>query len=581
MHPTDPGSIRCVDNPRAVMSWTAIFGIIGLVWSPAFSAPPTLSHLFPGGGQRGTKVVATCTGEHAWPIQIWAAGVEVVAGEEAGKLEITIPEDLASDRVWIRMYNAEGASNPVPFLIGGLKEISEQEPNNLPDKAQAITEINVTINGILHKDDDKGGDVDGFAVELMAGQMLVAAVDANLRLGSPMDAILQVVSPDGTVWAENHDDLGLDPQMAYTATRSGTHVVRLFAFPSSQGSKIAFGGGGNYIYRLTLTIGPFIRHTIPMSLSQAEPKEVKVFGWNTPPDMKLPVVPFGGTRLDDYQEFKASSDARISRQTRMGFAFAPGLAGAARVRLTPYPVHLVIAESDANSPMTLTAPSSVTGRIQAPRQTNTYILPLKKDQQIVIVAESQSMDLPLVPTIRLTDPGGSVAAKAGESGGAQDALITHKVAQDGDYQLTIGDRYRHGSDRHFYRLTIQLAEPDFELSAGADAVVVGPDKPAELPLTVKRHTSPSGTIGPITIEATNLPPGVTTPSVVSESEGDTASKVTLKFTTTGAAFSGLIRIRGTADEPRKIKRFARTPPRYATSVEAIWLTAIAKPDATN
>ena len=90
-----------------------------------------------------------------------------------------------------------------------------------------------------------------------------------------------------------------------------------------------------------------------------------------------------------------------------------------------------------------------------------------------------------------------------------------------------------------------------------------------------------GTVQSITIEALDLPPGVTAPTGVSEPEGPTASKVTLTFMTTGPAFSGPIRICGTADEPRKIKRFARTPPRYATSVEAIWLTVIAKPDQTD
>src|SRR5206468_5446479 len=135
-------------------------------------------------------------------------------------LEVSIPADLAADRVWVRLYNAEGASTPAPFLIGNLKEINEQEPNDRPANAQVIADPNVTVNGVL-----TNGDVDGFAVPLKAGQTLVAAVDAYARLGSPMDAVLQVTTPKGVVLAENHDDVQLDPRLAFTAAKPGTYIV--------------------------------------------------------------------------------------------------------------------------------------------------------------------------------------------------------------------------------------------------------------------------------------------------------------------------------------------------------------------
>src|SRR5262245_9131986 len=71
-----------------------------VVSAPAlWAAPPTLSHLFPAGGQRGSKVTVTCTGEFKWPAKVFAPGVEAVPASDSGKLEIAIPEDLAADRV--------------------------------------------------------------------------------------------------------------------------------------------------------------------------------------------------------------------------------------------------------------------------------------------------------------------------------------------------------------------------------------------------------------------------------------------------------------------------------------------------
>ena len=113
----------------------------------AAAAPPTLSHLFPAGGQRGTKVAVTCSGSFTWPVSVWAPGVEVAVGMESGKLEVSIPADLAADRIWLRLYNPEGASALAPFLIGSLPEIAEVEPNNAPRAAQPIATPGVTING--------------------------------------------------------------------------------------------------------------------------------------------------------------------------------------------------------------------------------------------------------------------------------------------------------------------------------------------------------------------------------------------------------------------------------------------------
>ena len=94
------------------------------------AAPPTFSHLLPAGGQRGTKVLVTASGSFTWPVKVWSPGVPAIAAAEAGKLGITIPPDLAADRVWLRLYNAEGATAAVPFLIGNLPELMEHEPNN-------------------------------------------------------------------------------------------------------------------------------------------------------------------------------------------------------------------------------------------------------------------------------------------------------------------------------------------------------------------------------------------------------------------------------------------------------------------
>ena len=537
----------------------------------ATAAPPTLAHLFPAGGQRGCKISVTCTGNFSWPVMAWAPGIEVVVGEESGKLEVSIPEHLATDRVWIRLYNAEGISQAVPFLIGSLQEVVEREPNNALDDAQPLEVSRATVNGVL----GESGDVDGFVVSLTAWQTLVASVAAHDHLGSPMDAILQVASTDGTVLAENHDDIGLDPRLAFTAPDTARYIVRLFAFPATPDTTIAFRGAADYIYRLTLTTGPFLTQAVPASVPESEPGTVQVHGWNIPPNTKLPVVPLGGTRLADHQEFEMRGDLRNPPAARLGFAFAPEFAGGERIRLVAHEVLPGIVPSDGDA-VTLAPSVTVTGRLKARRQTDEYRLLLVQGQHVVIAVESRGLNLPLHSVVNLFDPAGGVVASI-EPPEPQDIVITHAAAQEGVYRLTVGDRYRRGGDRCFYRLTVRLEQPDFELTAGADAIVVTADQPAEFPVTVQRRATPDGSIGAITIEAVGLPAGVTAAPVVSEPDGPTAAKVSLVFSTTGEAFSGPIRIVGTAVAPNQIKRFARAPARFGVGLETIWLTAVAKP----
>lgn len=549
-----------------------LIGLLSLMLASELSAaPPTLSHVFPAGGQRGTKVQVVCTGQFTWPPKIHAPGIEVVAGSESGKLEISIPEDLAADRVWIRLYDAEGASAAFPFLIGNSKEIVEQEPNNSPRNAQALSEAGVTINGVLQK-----GDVDGFAVPLAAGQTLVAAVDANARLGSPIDAILQVVSPEGTVLAENHDDRDLDPRLAFTTAIARTVIVRLFAFPSTPDSTIAYHGGANCLYRLTLTTGPFVTHAVPLAVSRENPGEVDAVGWNVPPGTRLPVVPFGAMRLAEQPELEVLDELRKPPERGFGFAFAPSLAGDARVRLTPWPALSAPVVPDPENPLLLTLPTSVTGRLARSGQSDSYRVALQKDQAVVVSVESRSLNLALDPVLSIKDPSGSVVSDVDDTGPNRDLATAFTASKDGDYRLTVSDRFRQGGERHFYLLTVRPEEPDFELSATSDAITVTPDKTAEVQVKIARRKSPAGAIGPITIEPTGLPEGVTAPAVVSETSGATATTVKLQFSTTGPAFSGPLRIVGRASQPKELERVTRTPAKLGATFDTFWLTVVEK-----
>lgn len=530
---------------------------------------PSLTHVFPSGGQRGTTVAAKLSGKFPWPVSIVAQGVEFKPGTESGLFDVTIPADLAVDRIWIRAFNAEGASATVPFLVGNLKEINETEPNNKPREAQTLTDSRILINGVL-----KGADVDGFSVPLEAGQTLVASLEANGKLGSPVDAILQVCSADGTVLAENHDDAGLDPRIVFPVKKPGHHIVRVFGYSSTPNTSIAFQGSDTSLYRLTITTGPMVTHALPLSASITEPASAELLGWNLPSELRLPVQSWG---LKDQAELE-TFEMRPPSASRLGFVFGPDIAGSARTRLVPWTSITAIASAE---PQPIPLPSSVTGCLRQPKQTDRYRLTLKKGDPLLVTVESRGLDLPLDPLVKLVSPSGKTAAENDDTGDNRDCVLSHKVAEDGDYILHVSDRHRHGGDRGYYLLTARLEESEFELTATAESYVVQPDKPTEVVVNVVRRAGVEGAVGPITVEAVDLPPGVTAMPVISEEKGDTEKKVTLKLASEGQPFSGRIRLRGTATVPKELQRFARTPAKLDAMFDTFWLTVIEKKPAEN
>jgi len=209
--------------------------------SVAVAKPPTLEHLFPAGAARGSTVEVTASGQfERWPVRGWSSseGLAIRAGAEKGKLSMVVAPDAPTGVHWVRLFDDEGASSPRPFVVGVLPELLEVEPNDETGRAQRIDRPDVVVNGRLAKT----GDVDGYVVRLRKGQRLVASMEANRRLGSPMDGVLQVASADGFVLAQNDDEHDRDPQIAFQAPADGDYVVRAFAFPFVQESSIRFAG---------------------------------------------------------------------------------------------------------------------------------------------------------------------------------------------------------------------------------------------------------------------------------------------------------------------------------------------------
>lgn len=499
------------------------------------AAPPTITYLYPAGAQRGTSVEVTAAGTLGDSAKVWASGKGVTAEVAKGKLNVTVARDAGPGRYWLRAYNAEGASPLRPFVVGTLPEVTETESNDDVKKPQVV-EGNAVINGKL----EKSGDVDCFAVQLKKGQTLVASLEANGTLRSPMDGMLQVLSPDGFVLDENNDFRGLDPQVAFTATKDGTHLVRAYAFPAQPDASIRYFGSDACVYRLTLTTGPFADFAVPLAVSADGKGEVGARGWNLAPESRKLTVVF-----EPGEPFAT--------------LFSPSQANVLRLRNESHPVFAKVA--GAPKP-----PFSATGSIESPRGEATITFAGRKGQALTVQVESRSLGLPVNPVVRLLDKNGTLLTRAEPGKLNGDAALTYTPTSDGVITAAVSDLYRGGGPRHAFLLRV-LTEPDYELSVTADRFTLAPGKPTAIPVKVTRLR---GFKEPVELAAEGLPDSVKV-EVAKPAKPD-PNTVTLALTA-DKPVNGAFRIVGKTKDVPKLTRFARAPlAEFDESTADLWLT---------
>ncbi len=465
--------------PMRVLFLTACLFVVDPGWISA--AKPAVTGLFPAGGQIGQTVEVEVLGKlGSAPVEVWCDREEVSAKptKDGKKLQVAISQNAAPGICWLRVWNVEGVSSPRPFLVGRLPEVLEKEPNDSLEQAQTVDSAGCVVNGKLHK----SGELDTFKVLLKQGQTLVADVLANQVLNSPMDAVLQIASDTGFPLAQADDSPRFDPRLAFTAPKDGTYFVRVFAFPATPNSSIRYAGGADYVYRLTLTTGPYARFTLPLSSTNGE-TSLQLKGWNIPDDAPPLKLPADSEDLTPLIPFPAVVPLEVSAWDHASFL-----------------------ESNSK-PTTYAAPFSITGTIAEADETDRYRIAAKKGDSLLVQIKSAALGFPLDPVLEIQDAQGkSLKVVDDKSRGEADAEYAWKVPADGEYQILVSDRFGHGGWDYAYLLTVETPKPEFSLSVAADAFALTKDKALEIPVNVAKS---NGFAEKTEVDITGLPAGFT------------------------------------------------------------------------
>ncbi len=470
----------------------------------AFADPPGASYIFPAGGQRGTEVAVRIGGFNlhetakflldgggvtANPLAkrtetLWFEGPLIRQPDSQRKEDypkdyanvLRIEKDAALGvRTW-HLANSQGVTAGKEFIVGDLPEIVEQEIDGNP--IPTAIKLPVTINGRIFPRED----IDIWTCDLKAGQVVTCEVNAA-RLGSPLDSRLEIRDPQGRMIAENVDALGLDSRVRFQAPSDGTYEIRIH--------DVNFGGLQDYVYRLTVTTGPWLDAVYPLGGKRGSTVRLQYQG------ARMPAEPVAVDLPDDTAD-AIFHHAIVDGKPTNGVLFD----------VDDLP-EVLEQDNKAESAQAVELPVVLNGRIEKPGETDAWSFSVKKGEEWTFEVKASRLGSPLDSVLTLLDADGKQIAQADDQPkGQTDALLKIKIPAGGEYVLKINDRFAsRGGSRFAYRIRASREEqPGFELSLPADAFTLTRGTDLKIKLDVKRS---GGLTEPIELTFDGLPAGVT------------------------------------------------------------------------
>ncbi|MEQ2007360.1 MAG: hypothetical protein ABMA26_11230 [Limisphaerales bacterium] len=494
----------------------------------AEGAAPAPESLFPSGGKQGATVSVNVGGKlDGWPVAAWTdhSGLVFKPATNSGTYSVSIGADVPPGAHLVRFYNGDGAAEPRPFVVGLRDEILEVELNDDFRKAQRLAKSAVVVNGRL----EKAGDVDSFAITAEPGKWIVAAVDCY-ALGSSVDPVVQILDERGVRVAFNHDTHNLDALAAWQAERTGTYTVQVYGFAHPPAADVSAKGSAAFVYRLTVTTGPFARLAFPAGVKRGTKSPVSLLGWNLDKAGATQAVDASHTQAADQQLFVTAA-----------------LTGDALVLDVGETNELAELEPNdtAATAQPVALPATLNGRIGKPGDVDRFAFTAKKNERFNWQVRAAALHSSLAARIRVEDTNG-VSLVQQESGDGSDPKLGWNAPADGTFVVAITDMYGKGGWDHVYRIEHVASPPHFTATIPTHAFFVENGKTNEIKVTLARN---EGFKEKLTLSVKGLPDGVTArPAAVPDKSGEV--KVELIASADAKAASGPIEILLSAPEVR-------------------------------
>ena len=522
----------------------ALLAAAGITASAQQLPIPQLRNVFPCGARQGTSVEVEVGGtnlDEAKKLYFSNPGItgELISdpAKPPARFKVTVAPDVAVGDYDIRVIGKLGISNPRAFAVGDMPEVNETEPNDSRDKANHVP-LNCVVNGRANPAED----VDWYVFPAKKGQRVIIECRA-WRLDSRLDGMMTLYNSAGkeiiTSQDENIRDQKRDPFIDFDVPEDGDYYLKF--------SDFMFNGTPDHFYRLSIGTQPYLDFITPTGGKPGTTVPITFYGRNLPGGEKTDVKVNGRPLEKVVRDVAIPADPGAVTGMRFGELLRPsdsrldgmevrvhGNTGTSNARLLVFSDFPQVMEVEPNNEhdqaQRLNVPCCVTGAFSAPKDVDHYVFSAKKGEKFAIEVDSERIGSPADPDMEISEKDGKIINSIQDTGenigqlrfptNTRDIVYDFVAPKDGDFTLRLEHAYVQvqGGPQYQYRLQIEKdAPPDYRLvcvpthDIHIDTHAVYQGGRQRLDVLVWRM---NGFDEPITVEAHNLPPGVTAEPII-------------------------------------------------------------------
>ena len=442
--------------------------------------------------------------------------------------EVTVAKDAPPGEREIRLVTPRGLSNPMPFHVGQLPEVTaeplptspkqilgkeaqslrktkhgkEQEkdammgmdmmqmsmsmggPGAQSDVDDDVVSLRLpcTVNGQI-----ASGSVDRFRFSAHRGQRLVVTALARALVPYLADAVPGWFQPvlalyDAQGKEVSYDDdyrFKPDPVLLYDIPADGEYILVIY--------DAIFRGREDFVYRLTVGELPFVTSVFPLGGQAGVPTMVDLTGVNLAERQLTPPM-------------KDAVPGICSLTTRGK--------GGLLSNVMPFAIDTLPdgMESEPNNSVKdaqlVTLPIIMNGTIGTPDDQDLFQFEGRSGDEVVAEVMARRLDSPLDAMLKITDASGACLAANDDQEDLGSGLNTHhadsyvrvKLPKKGLYTVHLSDAQHKGGEAYAYRLRISAPQPDFALRIVPSRVVMRSKDSASATVYAIRKDGFTGTI---------------------------------------------------------------------------------------
>lgn len=466
---------------------------------PVLAAAPEFNAIQPRGGQRGTDVDVTFSGNRL------ADAEEIVSYNPTGikalsfkaenpttlKVKLHIEPGCQLGEQLFRVRTKSGISYARNFFVDQFPTVEEKEPNTLIEEAQPIT-TGVTIAGVA-----KNEDTDYYKIEAKKGERLSVEVEGIRLCTNFWDPYVAIIDSKKFELATRDDTpLGIqDPHASVIIPADGTYYIEV------RDSSYAGNDGAQY----RVHVGAFPRPTVVYPAGGKAGTEVEVtylgdVGGPLKQKVAVPNTPGEVLPLFAQANNLSAPSPNFFRITSLDNV----------LEAEPNNNH---AEAKVNAaPPAL--PMAFNGIIEKPEDEDWFKFTAKKDQRFDLIVHARDIRSPLDPVLELFNKDGGGINGNDDNGASPDSKIgAWAVPEDGEYYLRVRDHLKRGGPDFVYR--VEVAAPE----TGLNTYIARYDRndsqqwvqtaiPRGNRHAIQVHVDRLGVGGDVGFDCKNLPPGV-------------------------------------------------------------------------